>query len=90
MPTVNPAEVCWQGSAELGDTVRSGLLETTECKGANLRVKAEEDIALSVWELTISVGSAERILPKAIKPWENMRVDGGKTDTLSQKRTKTG
>lgn len=71
-----------KGSVERGDAVINGSLEATAGKDS----QDEKDLAPSpaVMEENTSVGPADRIKPKVIKPSENIHVTGGKAKAQSQ------
>lgn len=69
-------------SVELGDTVRSGLLQVAE--GNQSCDKEEEDVAPAVKEGTTSVGSADQAGLEVIEPSDILRVAGGKAKVLSR------
>lgn len=71
-------------SVELGNDVRSDLVDAAKGKEGQSRDKEEEILAPApaVTEVISSAGSADRIWPEFIEPSENVRVDGSRAKVL--------
>lgn len=75
---------CEALSVTLGDIHRNGLLKATDGKYNHEHNKEQGDVEPAAEEVPTNVGSAGRLWPNKGEPRENVHVDGGKTEVLSQ------